>query len=177
MPVRPKVTRLPKDVREELDRRIVAGGFSDYEALAKWLSEQGYEIGRCAVQRHGAKLEECLRAIKISTEAARAIVSAAPDDEGAMNDALVRLVQKDMFAVLVEAERALETKDLTMLARATADLVRASISQKGMMQQMREKLAAQLKTAGAKVDEAASQGGLSPDAEKKIRDALLDIRV
>ncbi len=176
MPARSKISRLPEDMRGRLNGRLIAGGFSDYKSLAQWLADEGYEISRCAVQRYGAKLEERLEAVKIATEQARAIVEVSPDREGAMSDALMRLVQEKYIELLV----ALDTADVDVLkkiAHPVANMVRASVNQKRLMQQMREKLADQLKTAGQKVAEAASQGGLSPDAEKKIRDALLDIRV
>jgi hypothetical protein len=179
MPARSKVTRLPKDVREELDRRIVGGGFAGYEGLAEWLAGQGYEIGRCAVQRHGARLEERLQAIKIATEQARAIVDVSPDHEGAMSDALMSLIQERYFQLIVtlNEDDAADPELLKKISVPIADMVRASVRQKQMMQQVRERLASQLKTAGEKVAAAASEGGLSPEAEKKIREALLDIRV
>ncbi len=120
MPPRSKIDLMPKEIRAQLDQRIVEGGFANYRALAKWLNDNGYQIGKNAVHHHGEKLERRLEAVKRATEQARAIAEASPDDEAAMNDTLIRLVQHAL---------------------------------------------------------AARSGGLSPEAEQQIRNALLDIHV
>ena len=44
MGTRSKVAKLPASIRSELDRLIVEGAFSGYQALAEWLQAQGYQI-------------------------------------------------------------------------------------------------------------------------------------
>ena len=169
---------LPKEVREELEKRIVASGFSGYRALEKWLREQGFEILKGSINRHGVKLEERLEALQRATQQARAIVEASPDDEGAINDALVRLVQERLFNVLLKLGDLDPTKvHIGSIAKSVAELARASLAQKKWTAEVREKLAAKVAAANERVTQAVKSGGLSPDAEKTIRAALLDIDV
>ena len=136
MPAPTKIALLPESVRAELDARLVRRAFSDYHALAAWLGEQGYEIGKTAVHAYGQGLKRKLAAIRASTEAARLIAEAAPDEEDRRSEAVMSLVQSDMFAMLValqEAEDADPQERIKLLgsaARAIADLSRASIAQK-----------------------------------------------
>lgn len=53
MGLRSKIDLMPKEVRAELEKRIVEGGFANYRGLAKWLKDNGYAISRSAVHRHG----------------------------------------------------------------------------------------------------------------------------
>ena len=66
MGIRSKVAKLPASVRAELDRRIVEGAFSGYQALAEWLQAQGYQIADDSVQRYGARLRRQLDAINLA---------------------------------------------------------------------------------------------------------------
>ena len=106
MPQRSAISQLPEEIQLELNRRLVANSFSDYQGLSEWLEELGFEISRSSVHRHGHLFEEKLIAIKIATEQAKAIATAAGDEEGAMNDALIRLIQQKAFDVLVTFRKA-----------------------------------------------------------------------
>jgi Protein of unknown function (DUF3486) len=178
MSPRSKIDLMPKEVRAELDKRIVDGGFANYRGLAKWLNDNGYQIGKSAVHHHGEKLERRLEAVKRATEQARAIAEASPDDEAAMNDALIRLVQKIDMDILLDLEgETVPPKTLEAVSRSVATLARASVNQKKWMVEVRDKLNAKVGRAAEQVALAARSGGLSPEAEQQIRNALLDIHV
>ncbi len=175
---RSKIDRLPKEIREELDSRIVKKGFAGYRELSAWLREEGYEIRKSAIHNHGQKLEQRLKAIKLATEEARAIVAASPDDDNAMNDALVRLVQDRLFTFLVDLElEDIDAVKLSKVSRGIADVARASISQKKFMQEARDRVKAGVVKTSEQVAIAERGGGISPEAGKAIRDALLGIKV
>jgi len=178
MPPRSKIDLMPKDIRAELDKRIVEGGFANYRALAKWLNDNGYEIGKNAVHHHGEKLERRLEAVKRATEQARAIAEASPDDEAAMSDTLIRLVQQIDMDILLDLEgETVPPKTLEAVSRSVASLARVSVNQKKWMVEVRDKLNAKVGRAAEQVAIAARSGGLSPEAEQQIRTALLDIHV
>jgi hypothetical protein len=178
MPPRSKIDLMPKEVRAELDKRIVDGGFANYRALAKWLNDNGYHIGKSAVHRHGEKLERRLEAVRRATEQARAIAEASPDDEAAMNDTLIRLVQQIDIDILLNVDsETVSPKTLEAVSRSVATLARASVNQKKWMVEVRDKLNAKVGRAAEQVALAARSGGLSPEAEQQIRTALLDIHV
>lgn len=166
MPPRSKVLQLPDDLRRALEQRLVAGSFSDYEGLAAWLSEQGYQISKSALHRFGSTFEERLGALKLASEQARAVVAHSPDDEGAMNEALVRLTQEKLFGVLMDLQVEPESLDLQKLARAIADLSRSSVQLKKYRAEVIAKLDA--------LERAQGKGGktLDGDTLKAVREAL-----
>ena len=176
-----KVERLPPEVRDELDRKIAEGGMGNSADLTQWLHEKGYEVRKAGARRRSKRLDRKLEAVRLATEQARAIVSATPDDEGAMNDALIRLIQQIDFNILVELDEAglegIEPKALAAVTRSVASLARAQMQHRRWVLEVRDKLQSQLSAAQAKVSEAASAGGLSPHAAEQIRSALLEIRV
>ncbi|HKV55123.1 MAG TPA: phage protein Gp27 family protein [Candidatus Binataceae bacterium] len=181
MALQPKGDNLPTEVRDELDRKIVEGGLGNSGDLSQWLRAKGYEIRKATRGRRSKRLDRKLEAVKMATEQARAIVGAAPDDDGAMNDALIRLIQQIDFNILVELDEAglegIEPKALAAVTRSIASLARAQMQHRLWVLQIRDKLQTQLGAAQAKVSEAANAGGLSPQAAEQIRNVLLDIRV
>lgn len=125
---RSSVDMLPEEVRKELEQRLLRGNFTDYAGLAQWLKEQGFEISKSSVHRFGSGFEERLRALKVATDQAKAIATASEDDAGAMNEALIRLVQTKTFELLVDLD--VDDKNLAKVGVMVAKLARAAVSQK-----------------------------------------------
>lgn len=169
MPRRASVELLPEDTKAWLDKALVGSGFSGYEALAAALEEKGFAISKSALHRYGAKFEESLAAVKIATEQAIAIAEACPDEKGAMNEALMRLVQEKTFLLLTECQH--EKPDLTKIGHMVADMTRASVNQKKWAEQVRAKT----QIAAAEVTQKARKGGLSEEAIKQIEEEILGI--
>jgi hypothetical protein len=142
MPPRSKVEQMPPEVKAWLDRALVENNFSEYEALAAELKERGFAISKSALNRYGQDFEMRLAALKMASEQAKAIVEATPDDEGAVSDALMRLVQEKLFTMLLAEEGKV---DLPKAAKAIAELAKATIAQKkfSIEQSARKKLLAE----------------------------------
>ena len=104
MPPRSKVHTLPAEIREELDRRLVARGFGGYVELSEWLDAQGYRIGKSSLHVYGSELEKRIEKLRLATEQAEALIAASPDDSGAMADSSLRLVQERIFQLMLTAE-------------------------------------------------------------------------
>lgn len=133
--------QLPDEVRSELDQRLVASGFGDYRGLADWLEEQGFEISKSAIHRYGEKFERRLQAIRLATSQAEAIVAATPDDAGAMTEANIRLAQVKLQEAMLElSDDEVNPAAVSKLARAAADLARASVTQKKWADEARAKM-------------------------------------
>ena len=165
------VETLPKEVKEWLDRALVESNFSGYKLLAEEMKARGYEISKSAIHRYGQDFEDRLKTLKMVTEQARAVVQAAPDEDGAVNDALVRLTQAKLFGVLMEIEVDPETVDLAKLAKAVAELGKASVMQKRWLSEVRAKAEA----AAANVEKIAKKGGLSSASVEQLRREILGI--
>lgn len=174
MPKRSKIIGFPDDIKAALNQRLIKGGFADYDDITAWLNGQGYEISRSAVHRYGQAFENRLAAIKIATEQARAVSEAVGDNEGAMNDALISLVQEKAFDVLVNLQTADPEKFEKIFPKMgimVAKLSKASVDQKKWMSEMRQKAH---KTADDIV-KSVKKSGLSAEKAEEIRNKILGI--
>lgn len=144
------VNALPDEVKHWLERVLLEGkhGFIELETLLK---EQGYAISKSAIHRYGTKVVKRFEAIKASTEAARILTEGAPDDQDARSEAVIALVQSEIFETLISLQEAASAEDqkerisiLSEAARNIATLTRASVSLKRYQHEIRDKLAAKL---------------------------------
>ncbi len=123
-----KVMSMPRAVRARLDELLIERGFSGYAELSEWLTSQGHAIGKSALHAYGRGLARRVEMVSLATSQAKALVAAAPDDEGAVADAVLRMVQERIFEVLLAAEDGVDLKTLAGAARAVAETARASTS-------------------------------------------------
>lgn len=168
MPPRSKVLSLPAEVKEWLDQALIENNFSQYEALSAALAERGHSIGKSALHEYGQNFEDRLSALRTASEQAKAMVAAAPDDEGAVNEALMRLVQEQIFNSLMAQDGKV---DLAKTAKAVAELGRASVVQKKWQAEVRLKA----ESAAKAVEKIAKKGGLSADTVAEMRREILGV--
>ncbi len=173
MPPRDKISKLPHEVRAAIDRLLIASGFAGYEDLEKIvLDAHGVTIGKSTLNRYGQRLQRRLDTIRASTEAARAIAEAAPDEADHRSAAVISLVQSSLFEAMLaldEAEDADPTERVKLLAnagRAIAETSRASQGQKKWAQEQKAKLDTLEAEAGR------GSKRLDADTLKAVREAL-----
>lgn len=154
----------------QLDRELVKRGFSGYDALETWLSGLGISISKSAIHRYGSALEQRLAAIKASTEAARLIADAAPDDADQRSGAVISMVQTEIFEILVALEEAADA-DPMKKAKLLSTLARVSVHQKRHELEIRQKTEA----AADRVARLAKKGGLSGTTVEQIKREILGI--
>lgn len=172
MPPRAKAVNLPRAVKEWLDRALVEGNFSGYRALQEELSARGFDISKSALQRYGQSFERRLDALKLASEQARVMVQAAPDEEGAVNEALTRLVQEKLFGALMELEVDPAKLNLASAAKAVAELGKATVVQKKWAAEVRRALDA----AADNVEKEARAQGMDEDQVLFWREKVLGVR-
>lgn len=178
MPRRSAVEQLPKAVKAWLDRALADGNFAGYEQMEVELRARGFGIGKSSIHRYGQKLERRLAAIKASTEAAAAIAAAAPDEEDNRSNAIISLVQTEIFEALLMMQEAEETEDpaervavLGKAAKNIAALTRASVTRNKWAAETRERA----KTAADAVAQKARKGGVSEEVIRQIEDEILAV--
>ena len=181
MPAPSKIDLLPPEVRGELDRRLIAAGFGSVVALSEWLSERGFEISKSTVGVHSLRLKRRLAAVTASTEAAKLIAAAAPDEADDRSNAIISLIQSDLFEALVEFQEAQDSEEEGMkpgerillygkAAKNIASLTRASVTRNKWAQEVREKT---LLEAANRVDSAAQARGLTAEDARFWREQVL----
>ncbi|MDO8933056.1 MAG: DUF3486 family protein [Rhodocyclaceae bacterium] len=165
---RSKVEGLPKGVKEWLDASLVDGNFSGYEQLEAELKARGFDIGKSSIHRYGSAFEQKLATLKLASEQAKAIVTATGDDEGAVSEALMLMVQEHLFKLLNSGDGKF---DLPKIARAVADLGRTTVTQKKWQTEVRARAAA----AADAAERIAKNGGLSAKSAAEIRKMILGV--
>jgi hypothetical protein len=99
-------------------------------------------------------------------------VQSANDDEGAVSEALMRLVQEKLFQVMLEFKVDPDKPlNIASAAKAVAELSRATVTQKKWQAEVRNKAT----LAADSVEAIAKKGGLSADALETIRRDILGI--
>jgi hypothetical protein len=156
-----------------VDRVLVENAFGGYDALAAELQERGYAISKSSLHRYGKSFEERLGALRSATEQAKAIVAEVGDEEGATNEALLRLVQERIFGALTESdpEKRLGMEWLPELAKAIGNITRASVQNKTYARAVRKEDAAKLAAleAQAKGDK---KSGLDAETLRYVREKI-----
>jgi len=172
MAPRSKITRLPKEVKEWLDKALVDGDFSGYELLSEDLKARGFDLSKSAIHRYGQEFESRLAALKMATQQAKAISDSVPDDEGAMNDALIRLVQQKAFDMLLKMEEGASMKEVSLMV---ARLSNATVKQKQWQAEAREKLSAKLAMLEQQAEGGGGKAGFDLATLKRVREEIYGI--
>lgn len=177
---RSKIATLPPEVKAWLERALVEANFADYEQLEQLLEEKGYAIGKSSINRYGQKLQQRLAAIKASTEAARLISETTADEKDARSEAIIALVQTELFDTIVNLQEAANEEDqaerVTLLSKAAkniATLTRASVNlkqhQASVREEERKKLLEEQKAA---LEAMPTKGGVTEETKQLIRQTL-----
>lgn len=179
MPPRSTLLSLPEAVRDDLNARLVGSGFQGYEALAEWLTAQGYAISKSALHRYGqdlqAEFDEAMADVRRTTELAKAMVAAGSDDGGDLMAAAEKIAQDGLIRLQialrkVEADPLEMAKALPQITRAIADLNRSGISRAKWQQEV-------LEAAAEKAAHSASAAGVSAETILQIRRDVLGMAV
>lgn len=170
MPERSLVAQLPPEVKEWLDKALIEGNFSGYESLSEALQQKGFSISKSSIHRYGKDFESNLAALKIATEQAKAIVESSPDEEGNMNEALIRLVQQKSFQILTRLEED-DGKALANIGHMVSALSKSSVAVKKYASEVKAKTI----QAAEAVEKVAKKGGLTDAAVAEIRSKILGI--
>ena len=173
------IDQLNPDDKFWLDTWFKDKGFCGYVEIAEILMERGYSISKSSVHRYGQKLEQKLAAVQASTQAAIMISEAAPDDSDMRTQAVLSLMQTQLFDTLIALQEAGSegvdpAKRLALISqcgKGIASLAQASIGQKKWMLDVRDRVEKVAKS----VEEIAKKGGLSPKAAATIRKEILGI--
>ena len=171
---RSSIDGLPEDVRRWLERALAESNFSGYQALEEVLREKGYQISKSAIHRYGQKIERRFAAIKASTEAARMLTEGAADDQDARSEAVIALVQTELFESILNLQEA-ENEELdpaerigllSSAAKNIATLARASVNQKKFRLELQAKV--QAKMAELESEARTGQSGLDLATVQRI---------
>lgn len=134
---RAKVTQLPPELLEELNARLVGGGFQNYAGLSDWLASKGISISKSALHAYGQELEEEFEQAMSRARTTRALAKASResgDDDGSLMAAASEILQDQLLRISIalqqaEMDPAEAARTLSQVGRAFADVGRMTISQ------------------------------------------------
>ncbi|ECO4188307.1 DUF3486 family protein [Salmonella enterica] len=176
---RSTIDKLPEEVRRWLERALTESGFSGYAELEALMRDKGYLISKSAIHRYGQKIERRFGAIRAATEAARMLTEGAADDQDARSEAVIALIQTELFESIVQLQEAEDEEIdpqvrvalLSKVAKNVATLSRASVNLKKFQQEVRAKAEA----AASNAEKIARKGGLSAESVQALRREILGI--
>lgn len=181
MAPRSSVELLPPAVLEALNARLIDQAFSDYVGLAAWLKEQGFEISKTAVWRHGsdlqAKMEKSMGKARERMEIAKALRGASDDEKAALMEAteMVAMDQlMDMFEATAELDAAERMAAVPKLVRAIADLNRSAIGSAKWKREFEAEIRKQAREEAAEeLTQELKNDGISAELEASIKRILI----
>jgi len=181
MAPRSSVELLPPNVLEALNARLIDQAFSDYVGLAAWLKEQGFEISKTAVWRHGsdlqAKMEKSMGKARERMEIAKALRGASDDEKSALMEAteMVAMDQlMDMFEAVSELDAAGRMSAVPKLVRAIADLNRSAIGSAKWKREFEAEIRKQAREEAAEeLTQELKNDGISAELEASIKRILI----
>ncbi len=184
MPRISKIAKLPPELRTWLHCAIVQRGYGDIVALTEELNALCKEggvaitIGKSAVGEESKRIKRAQEAIRATTEAAKLIAEAAPDDGDNRSMAAMAIVQSEVFELLLQVRESETIVDpverLGVMNEAALGLSRLSRSR---VNQARWNAEVQAKVAAAadKVTKLARKSGADPKTVAEIRASILGI--
>ena len=151
------IDRLDPEIKTYIQAMLASGSvtldelIADLQARYPAAATAGDLPSRSAVHRYGTKLERRLSAIRASTEAAKMIQAHAGDDKDARSEALVAMVQTELFEAILALQEADEVDEngeradpgdrvalLSKAAKNIATLTRSSINLKEFQAKVEE---------------------------------------
>jgi hypothetical protein len=185
MSSRNAISRLPLEIRSQLEQKLIANGFSDYRQLSDWLAEQGYSICKSSLHKYGKSFEDRLATLKLSHDFALAYQQALPDETGARSEMLTDLAQDTLFNLMLQLQNRsnqlddyAEDDELTSLStllskvtRAIGDINRSSVTVKRYAAEIRSKQEARF----AQLESEGAKSGISVEFMQRLRTEVLGI--
>lgn len=184
MPPRPKTALLPPEFRSWLHQAIIDRAFGDIQGLTDELNalckagNVAISFGKSAIGVEVQRVRRAQEAIKATTEATRLIAEASRDDTDSRSEAVMALVQSEVFELLMqvrelgdEADPLERLKALRGVGKTVAELSRARVNQA----KWRTDVEARARAAADKVAGLAAKGGMSAATVDEIKRAILGI--
>lgn len=176
---RSTIEKLPEDVRRWLERALTESGFSGYNELESLLRERGYVISKSAIHRYGQKIERRYGAIRAATEAARMLTEGAADDQDARSEAVIALIQTELFESIVQLQERKKAKSILKNAwpccRRWRRMWLRCPARPSTSKKFQSEVRARAQQAASNAEKIARKGGLSSDAVQALRREILGI--
>jgi hypothetical protein len=182
-------TEVPREIQDEFNARLVAGGFADYDGLTEWLNERltaaglSLRISRSSAFRYGAEFQEQFERDMAEQrqlyQIAKTSLADNQDPEGIVREATIRTMQTRLLRLSIALRDAEEAGDdphllaetSSKIAKALADLGRMDIASQKYKAEMQKRI----DDAAEKVTQTARAAGVSAETIAIIRRDVLGL--
>jgi hypothetical protein len=185
MSTRSSISKLPPEIRSQLEQRLIANGFSDYRDLSEWLAQQGYAICKSSLHKYGKSFEDRLSTLKLSHDFAMAYKQALPDDAGARSEVLTDLAQDTLFNMILQLNNKANLLDddaddseltslstiLSKVTRAIGDINRSSVTVKRYAAEIKAKQTAKFN----ELESEGSKSGINAEFMHRLKTEVLGL--
>ncbi len=185
MPKPRKINMMPAEVRDWLHQTLKDSGWSGYEKIADDLNAklqaEGIElqIGKSAVHEYGKEYQEFVKYQEQASQWAESWMT----DNGLQEEAqrhnvlfqmLTTLAFKSMQFQMTQKGEEIDPRELHFLGKMMKDLMSSSGIREKLMDDERDRIAAEAREAAAgEVEKAAAQLGMTADTVQAIREQVL----
>lgn len=178
MPPKSFATRLPKDLKSELDRLIGEGGLK-VDEVWEWLRGRGQDVSRSAVGRHMQSINEAAKEMRKAREIASVFATTLGPEiaTGNLGQALTEVVQsivfRQMLPKLASADADADSaEDLMLLGSTVQKLASADKMNAERILKIRKETMAM---AAQEVKKVGDEIGAPKDMIKKFEKAILGV--
>lgn len=176
MPPKQALKNLPAKIRNQLDERLLQNGFGNYTELANWLREKGYEFSRATVARYGHDLEKSIEEMRLATQQAQQMRECLADDEAALSEMALQMIQSLLFTKMVKAGSSLESKEMVSIAKAITEASKSTLAVKKYQEELQERLAVKFAQLEKESQDNGSAGGsIDPRTLQRIREEIYGV--
>jgi hypothetical protein len=168
-------TQVPREIQEEFNARLVAGGFADYEGLTDWLNDRladdglSVRISKTSAFRYGAEFQERFERDMAEQrqlyQIAKTSLADNQDPEGVVREATIRTMQTRLLRISIALRDAEEAGDDPHLLAETSSKIAKAIADLGRTDILSQKYKAELEEAVYKA---------RMDVIKRLRDFISD---
>ena len=181
-------TDIPRELLEEFNCKLVAGGFADYDGLTDWLNErlsetgQNLRISRSSALRYGQEFQEQFDRDMAEQRQLYAIAKTAvadnADPEGIVREATIRTMQTRLLRLSIALREAEEGGEdplyiaevSSKISRAISDLGKTDILSQKYKAEIRKQIRAE---AAAELTQELKNDGISEELEASIKRILI----
>jgi len=181
-------TEVPREIQDEFNARLVAGGFSDYEGLTDWLNERLAEeglsvrISKTSAFRYGAEFQEQFERDMAEQrqlyQIAKTSMADNQDPEGVVREATIRTMQTRLLRLSIALRDAEEAGDDPHLLAETSSKIAKAIADLGRTDIMSQKYKAEIRRqvrqeAAEELTQELKNDGISAELEASIKRILI----
>lgn len=165
-----KVTALPEDIREQLNRLLLEG--ITYEEAAVWCKDQGFEMSKSAVGRYGRQFFEAYQNVIRFEDQAKAMTGDVGEGLN-LEEATGKLLMQKILSALITSES--DIFEQHRMIQAVAALQNSAMRMEKLKIDIGKEMERRTASAAKDVEKITRKAGLKTETVDEIKQRILGI--